>query len=378
MNVPFKFIEINYHYHQEIMTPAEVIRKHAPSNLFMKHLKGKAEVILVKHINYEGSHEEDGIRYQFFPGRNSFFQIPSPSHHFIYDQKPDMVLVQGLIFPWQVLALRRKLGRKCIIVLQHQDEMPYRRKRIFQKWMDRSVDGYVFTSVGNAEEFVEAGIIRDRKKIFEIAPSSARFSKKDKAECRLRTGMTGEHCFLWVGRLNAKKDPVTVLNGFEKYFKDHPNDKLYMIYGEDELLQEVKKKIESEHSLRENVILVGKVPNEELEYWYSAADYFVSGSIREGGSFALTEAIACGCVPVVSNIPAAMKVIDEGKYGFYFKAGDSESLYRVLKQVCLADRDDMSSKVLQHHDKEYSSPALAEKFVAMYYRLAGHHQNMKV
>jgi glycosyltransferase involved in cell wall biosynthesis len=371
MSAQFKLIEVNYHYHQEFTNPAEVISKHAPSNLFMKELAGKADITLVKHINFEGSHEENGVHYRFFRRKNRFFQVPTATHNYIRDQKPDIVLVQGLIFPWQVIALRKKLGKNSIFVLQHQGEVPYRRKRIFQKIMDRFADGYVFTSVGNAEEFIKAGIIRDRNKIFEIAPSSTTFLKKDKAVSRQRTGMQNGNCFLWVGRLNAKKDPLTVLTGLEKYFNDHPDSKLYMIYGEDELLQQVKQRIEVSNSLRKGVVLVGKVPHQELEDWYSAADYFVSGSIREGGSFALTEAIACGCIPIVSNIPAAMKVIDNGKNGFYFERGDSESLYEVLKKLDTVDLQLMSGKVLQRYEDEFSSPAIAKKVVEMYFKLKG-------
>ena len=366
MSIKFKFIELNYYYHGEFTTPEEAINRHRPSNLFVLHLTRTADTILIKHLNYSGSHSANGIRYRFFRSRNRFFHIPSETHRFVRDEKPDMVLVQGLIFPLQVIALRKMLGKHCKIVLQHHGEPPFRWKRIFQRIADRYVDAYIFTSIGNAREWLETGVIRDNRKCYEIIPSSTEFSRQDKLLSRQKTGMKGEKIFLWVGRLNENKDPVTVLKGFEKYSRDHPADRLYMIYGEDDILKQVKEIIVNSPILPGRVELIGKTAHPELVHWYSAADYFISGSHHEGGSYALTEAMACGCVPIVTNIPASMKAIDDGEAGYYYEAGNSEALYNVLSGLPLEQPDEMSNRVEKQFAINFSPAAIADKFIAVY------------
>lgn len=366
MNSTERFIELNYYYHDEFSTAAEVIQKHRPSNLFAPFLAKRMEVTLVKHCNFEGSHQADGVGYRFFPSKNKFFHIPSATHRFVKEQQPAMALVQGLIFPWQVMALKRKLGKDCKIVLQHQGEVPFRKKRVFQRRADRSIDGYIFTSLGNASEWLESGIIKDASKCYEIIPSSTTFSKLNKEASKLKTGMTSPINFLWVGRLNSNKDPLTVLHAFGKYFTSQPSHSLFMIYSEDDLLGVVKETINQHPLLINRVKLVGKIPHDDLEHWYSAADYFVSGSHREGGSYALTEAMACGCIPVVTAIPSALKAIGEGKAGFSYPAGNKNELSNLLLGLDHETKDIWSGVVTKHFTQHFSAPAIADKIWQLY------------
>src|SRR6185436_10998463 len=116
-------------------------------------------------------------------------------------------------------------------------------------------------------------------------------------------GMTGNKNFLFVGRLNKNKDPMTVLKGFEKYLATEPFAKLHMIFSVDDLLPELNAFIDQSPALSKAVVLKGFVPNDELAYWYSAADFYISASHSEGGSYALMEAMACGCIPILTAIP---------------------------------------------------------------------------
>jgi len=68
-------------------------------------------------------------------------------------------------------------------------------------------------------------------------------------------------------------------------------------------LQEVNDTIKQSPVLWKAVSLKGKIDNDELSAWYSAADFYISGSHSEGGSYALLEAMACGCIPIVTSIP---------------------------------------------------------------------------
>lgn len=167
--------------------------------------------------------------------------------------------------------------------------------------------------------------------------------------------------YLWVGRLDANKDPMTVLSGFEKYIDNHPDARLHFIYQSEELLSNMKQWIEAHPSLQDSIFLHGYIPYEELPAWYSAADFFISASHREAGSAGLLEAMSCGCIPIVSSIAPAMKVISEGQYGLFFEPGDANELAEQFDTSVTMQRDEFSKQVQVHFEKEYSLAAIAEK-----------------
>lgn len=366
MKERINFIEVNYQFHQGFADPEQVISLHRPSNLFAAELKNEANITLVKHLNHSGECTREGIGYSFFKSKNKFTYIPFRSHRSIQHSKPDMVLVQGLIFPIQVMALRMKLGSRCLILLQHHGELPFKKKRIFQRLADGFINGYFFTSLGNATIWRKHRVIKDEKKCFELPSSSTSFVRKDKATCKQQTGLNGNFNFLWVGRLNGNKDPLTVVHAFARYTRINPAARLYMVYQHNELLPEIIAVKKEDAVLEQALILVGLLPNDELEIWYNAADYFISGSHHEGGSYALTEAMACGCIPIVTDIPAAMKTIDNGKAGYYYEAGNSDDLFSLLSSLQEEDQPAMSDLVHAQFERELSPGAIASKLLNVY------------
>ncbi len=307
-----KLVDLTYYCHRDMNAPSQAIALHQPSLGYVDFIKNKMKVEVIIHLNYEGSEVLDKINYSFFKSTNRFFYIPFKTHRHLKKQNPDMIHVHGLIFPIHVIFLRMALGRKCKIILTHHAESPFRGiKKMFQKLADKFVDGYVFTSFGNATEWVQQKVL-PLEKVYEVIEASTILVKQNKSESRTRLNIPDSDIFLWVGRLEKNKDPITVLKGFEKYLRTNQGAKLYMIFQEENLLPEVKSMIQNNEALKTSVQLVGKINHLELSGWYSAADYYLSGSHREGSGYALIEAMACGCIPVVTNIPSFKKIFPAG------------------------------------------------------------------
>jgi glycosyltransferase involved in cell wall biosynthesis len=236
---------------------------------------------------------------------------------------------------------------------------------------DRYISRYLFTSAGNAEEWLEAGIIASRKKIVEIPSTLTVLSRQNKEQSKQQLQIGAGQHYLWVGRLDKVKDPLTVINGFEKFLSAMPAAKLHMIYQSGELLSSIKDLLEKKSWLKDHILLHGKVRNEQLEMWYSAADFLISGSQREAGSVVLLEAMACGCIPIVTAIPASLKVIDEGEYGFFYGVGNADELADVLASSVAIDREAFSKKIESHFEKEYSVTAVTDKLYELCVELTG-------
>ena len=366
-----RVIDVVYYHHDEFRTPAEVLEKHSPSFGFAPYLKDRIDLHFIKHLNFEGKQVTDGVSYSFFKSRNSLLHIPFKTHRYIRSLRPDVVIIEGLIFPLQLIALKLKLGRKCRLIVQHHGEHPFTRiKKLFQQLSDRYIDKYFFTSIGNASEWISAGIISNANKCVEVQEASTFLIKKDKEGSRSELGLRGDNIYLSVGRLNQNKDPLIVLAAFEKFLQVSDTLKvsdtctaqphLYMIYQTQELLNEVKEKIENSPLLKSSVTLVGEVAHEALEYWFSAADYFISGSHKEAMGYAIIEAMACGCIPVVTDIPSFNKITANGEFGFLFAPGDVEGLYQALMRSVGVDRDSLSNKIVEHFNSSLSFRRIAE------------------
>jgi glycosyltransferase involved in cell wall biosynthesis len=365
-----KLIDLNYHTHSHISDPEEVLELQKASIGFVEFIKERLSIQLIKHMDYEGQKDINAVRYCFFKSKNKFWYIPFKTHRFIQTQNADLILIQGFIFPLQLIALKFKLPKKTKIIVQHHGEKPYQGyKKVLQKIADHYIKMYLFTSLENANEWIVKKIISNKKKCCEILEASTFFKAKNKLECKSRLSFTGNENFLWVGRLNVGKDPMTVINAFEKYIIACPQARLFMIYQTEELLPLIKRKLAENMQLQKAVILKGKVDHAEIEIWYNAADYFISGSHKEGSGYALIEAMSCGCIPVVTNIPSFKKITLNGTFGFLFECGNSQNLLTLLFNLKNIEKEKLSKSLITHFNNSLSFKSIADDLFSICERL---------
>lgn len=363
-------IDCSFDLLPEFNTPQQAICAHAPGFGYAKYLQQKMNTIIMEQINYEGGFVLEGVRYRFFKCRKRWFHIPFKMIRFIRSNHPSILFIQGFIFPIEVIIMRLMLDKKIIFIVQHHGELPSAGiKKALQKIADRCIQAYLFTSLDNAKVWIDQKIISGYHKCHEVLEASTYFEKQDRQKSKLRLGLSGHYNFLWVGRLHVNKDPVTLLVAFEDYLNKNPDAKLYMIYQDETLLQELKMIMETNQILRQSVFLVGKIPHEELPYWYSAADFYVSCSHREGSGFALLEAMACGCIPIVTNIPSFRKMTDNGKYGFLYEPGNANGLLGIFQSLNQVHRKELSEVILQYFFKNLSFQSIANQLYAICERM---------
>jgi glycosyltransferase involved in cell wall biosynthesis len=322
-------------------------------------------VQLIYHAHQQAEVTEGNVRYVFFPGRNKFFFTPAATHQYIKQQQPDVVIVHGFIYPLQLSHLRGILGSQVKIIVQHHAEFPFTNpvKRYYQKQAAKKADAFLFTSMGNAKDWLQAGIIKDATQCYEILEGTTAFRPSPGRQ------LAGAPSFLWVGRLNANKDPLTVLKAFKQYIRTQPVARLYMVYQEDDLLPEMKAFLAADIALQSAVTLVGKVPNAELPQWYTAASYYISASHKEGSGYALLEAMACGCVPVVTNIPSFAAITNNGELGYLYPPGDAEDLLQILQQLQPHRHEALSQSIIRYFNDKLSYTAIARSMQLVFNKL---------
>ena len=328
----------------------------------LEELAKRYEVESIEQINYNGRLLQNGVTYHFLNFKKKKLRFPTRLHAYIKSLKPDIVFVNGFVFPIQIIQLRRALGKKAKIFVLHRAEKPFAGIKVYlQKLADRSVDAYLFASDEFGEEWVKKGIITSPKKIHEVMQSSSIFYREDKTVAKTALKIHSNPFFLWVGRLNSNKDPITVIKAFKNYLSFQPEAKLYMIYQAGELLDQVKNLISPESKTKESIVLVGKVEHRQLQVWYNAADFFIAGSHYEGSGIAVCEAMSCGCIPVITDIISFRRMTGPGKCGFLYKPGDPDDLLSKLLKTKEINFESEREKVCQQFKNELSFTAITNK-----------------
>jgi glycosyltransferase involved in cell wall biosynthesis len=374
---------LNYEYDPKMASLEDLLQIYATLAGWINalHQEG-AEVTVFQRFHQNEELLRHGIRFLLLSDshdpRLRKWQIPGSLHRAIQDRctvtskkEPTVVHCNGLIFPLQLAALRAVLPARTAIVVQHHAEKPFRGlRRHIQKWCLRAVDGFFFAASELASSWVEHGLISRHQRVYEVMEGSTSFCRRDRAAARALTGMTGDPVVLWVGRLTSLKDPLAVLKGFEVVLQQLPNARLYMIFGSDELFLDVRRCIQASTLLSRSVTLLGRLAHSELESFYNSADYFVLGSHYEGSGYALAEALACGVVPVVTDIPSFRALTDGGKIGACWPPGDGAAFAAAFLRVSRQPIQNISDQAVHFFEKHLSFPAIARKAIRAYRELA--------
>lgn len=342
--------------------PQDWVRHVKPYFGILEELARTHTVHCFEQISFRGEYQEKGIHYHFFNFHTRINRVPLRFHRAVKKIKPDIVFVRGLHFPFQVLLLRRALGRQVKIFLQHHAGLPGRGwSRLWQRRADRQVDGYFFADADAASTWVNKGAIAQKEKIRATGLLSSVFSPMDPAAAKAVTGVSGLPVYCWVGALHPNKDPLTVVRGFLLYIRYAPQAKLYMIFHQAGQLESIKAILRNEGQYNDAIILVGPVRHEDLLYWYNSSDFIISGSHRESYGLAVCEAMSCGCIPLLTSIPSFQLLTADWSCGLAYKPGDENALLEVLLKSKSMDIASEKEKVLQQFRKELSFSAIATR-----------------
>lgn len=285
---------------------------------------------------------------------------------------PDVVHVNGLSFPRPTASLRRALDRAASLVVQDHSGGPPEpivgstsglRGRIWRA-LFRGVDAFLFTAARQAQSWQEAGLIHPGQTVHAVMEGSRRLRRLPRAEARRVTGVSGSPALLWVGRLDPNKDPLTVLEGFERAALSA--SRLTMIHASDELLPEVRRRLAGSPFLQERVRLLGRIPHEEMAAFFSAADVFVLGSHKEGSGYSLIEALCCGAVPVVTDIPSFQAITGDASVGMLWPPDQAQALAAALRKLEAADFESLGAISSAHFEAHLSWSAIGRRALQIY------------
>lgn len=198
------------------------------------------------------------------------------------------------------------------------------------------------------------------------------FRPLDREESRKQLGLNGDKVLLYVGRIESLKgvellvrttahldtcEPVRVLVVGDDNGQDREVDRL----------RELAETLE----VGENIDFVGRVAQDELPVYYSAADVCVVPSFYESFGLAALESMACGTPVVASRVGGLSTVVQHGSTGYLKSWRCPEAFANSLEML-------ISSKSLQHsmglaarrRAEDMSWDKVAEQIAGVYDTLA--------
>lgn len=192
------------------------------------------------------------------------------------------------------------------------------------------------------------------------------------------------HMLLYVGRMDPLKGVDDLLRALPYIIRELPSDWpchicLALVGGDAESSDEsLRREMARLDRLKEELgvgslaTFLGRRDQDELPYYYSAADVCIVPSHYESFGMVALEALACGTPVVASRVGGLTYIIEDGTNGFLVPQGDPVALAgrisRLLQDCQL--RRQMGLYGMETA-RRFAWPKIADQIVALYEKVTG-------
>lgn len=265
---------------------------------------------------------KDGVSVLRLPWLPGFFYklVSRPALEFLYllpglflaapfvliFNRPNVIHTHGLIAGFVGVFWGKILRKRVVISLHNIYHFPKRGSyRSFAKWVFKMADFSIGLSKQSAGEIRSLGIDKNKVGTFTYWINLNKFKAQNtKQKAKKELGWGGKLVVLFVGRLVPEKGVLELLEAAEKWDKNIT----LAIAGSGPLEEEINH----ESLTIKHLIFLGKISQEKLPLYYSAADLLVVPSTHEEGfGRVILESLACGTPVIGSRRGAIPEAMDE-------------------------------------------------------------------
>jgi len=167
---------------------------------------------------------------------------------------------------------------------------------------------------------------------------------------------------LFVSGLRKYKKTRILIESMPSILKKFPDAYLQIVGdGEDYTVLEDMIK---EKNLNSRIQLIGEIDHDELRFYYSSCDLYISASTFEVCPVPTLEAMACGKPLVLSDIEPHKEMINASKAGKIFSKSNPEEILTVVSEVFQDQKNlgILGRKFTEVHDWSVISKQMAEIF----------------
>lgn len=218
--------------------------------------------------------------------------------HYIGFLKPEG---KGRILKQQLL----KLGRNVVVPE-------------FMRWFTNQCDLVLAPTAGMQKRIRENGT-KTPMAVFPTGLEEVFYLERPEEAGEIRRNYMGEqdgYMFCTAGRLEEEKNPHFLLKGIRK-LKEKMDKTFFrvLLIGNGSMTEELKTEAKA-LGIEEEIVFVGKVPNEQLNCYLQACDAFLFTSKSETQGIVLAEAFAAGLPVVAVEASGVEDIVEDGVNGF--------------------------------------------------------------
>lgn len=214
----------------------------------------------------------------------------------------------------------------------------YRLTRAMETRVIREADAITTICEGLKEDIIARDVAPEKVSVIPNAVDTSRFSAAQKKDQKLlkEFDLAGKIVIGFIGSFYAYEGIPQLINALKILSRTRSDIVLLLVGGgpqEDNVKQLIKKE-----SLEDKVILAGRVPHETVQRYYSLVDIFAYPRLPMRLTDLVTplkplEAMAQKRLVVASDVGGHKELIEDGKTGILFEAGNPKALAKVIDDL---------------------------------------------
>lgn len=198
------------------------------------------------------------------------------------------------------------------------------------------------------QKIIAFGVDQARVQVIQGGLELDRFPfRRGNDALRRQLELTNEKVVLSTRMLGKVYNLDIVVRAIPLVKKEIPAVKFVFLYRGTIEQEQALKRLIHELGVEPDVRLIGAVPNHRIAEYYHLADIFVSVTSSEGMPGSLTEAMACGAVPVVSDLPVFRDWIVPEQHGMIVPVRDEIATAQAI--VHLLKNPDLCQQIAQRN-----------------------------
>ncbi len=206
----------------------------------------------------------------------------------------------------------------------------------------------------------------------------------EKAQARRRLGLPeNERIVLQLGRIVPRKGIDTLIRSFSCLQKEYKIQALLAIVGgltkhpDSEATPEIRRlqAVAREEEVLDRVLFLGRANRDELRYYYSAADVFVTVPWYEPFGITPLEAMACGTPVIGSRVGGIKFSVKDNETGYLVPPQNAPELSRSLARIFQypEQTQNFRAKAIERARLMFPWERITDAIMEYYEELSGQH-----
>lgn len=265
------------------------------------------------------------------------------------------------------------------------DKFPQQRERIEQEIIWHA-DKIIAECPNDMKDFMQYyNAPQEKLEIIPCGYSPNDFFPINKQRAKNKLDLHADNQYiLQLGRIVPRKGIDNVIEAFGIVHEQIPNLRLLIVGGQlndpDTVLEITRlKHLSIEKGVEEKVIFVGNKEREELKYYYSAAEIFITTPWYEPFGITPLEAMACGTPVIGSDVGGISFTVRNNETGRLIPPQKSDELARNLLELLdnQSVLDAMSQKAIQHVWRSFTWERVSEQIKDLYEKIIPEHKDKR-